>query len=276
LITGSSDGIGKGYARFFADLGFNLVLWSRTMSKLKTLKAELIEKYKGLDILLIAKDFGNSVETGFYNSELEKLKEIDVSILVNNVGYSHVEPKFEDNPLETIVNQININMMPQSILSNHFLQRFKSRNKDLSSAIINLSSLAVSSLVPPTYVYGASKEFNDYFSRACSHLYGEDSRIQFVSIRPGPVRTNLYYTNSEMMFKGRKDMEFMKKIMQNYMECVPLDIAQGTLNALHRKLEWFNGYGVHSIVYFVMVMLKVPGKILADLVGVFRQLRKMI
>ena len=44
-MTGATDGIGKAYAFELARRGFNIVLISRTQSKLDEVKKELTEKY---------------------------------------------------------------------------------------------------------------------------------------------------------------------------------------------------------------------------------------
>ena len=41
LVTGASDGIGAEYCRQLASDGFNIVLVSRTLSKLKAVEAEI-------------------------------------------------------------------------------------------------------------------------------------------------------------------------------------------------------------------------------------------
>ena len=43
VVTGSSDGIGKAYAKELAKQGLNIVLLSRTQSKLDTVAAEISE-----------------------------------------------------------------------------------------------------------------------------------------------------------------------------------------------------------------------------------------
>lgn len=45
MITGASDGMGKQWAYLFASFGFNLILLSRTQSKLEKIKLELERKY---------------------------------------------------------------------------------------------------------------------------------------------------------------------------------------------------------------------------------------
>lgn len=46
IVTGSSDGIGLEYARQLAKRGFNLLLISRTESKLKKIQEDLQKKYR--------------------------------------------------------------------------------------------------------------------------------------------------------------------------------------------------------------------------------------
>ena len=43
LITGSSDGIGEEYAKVLASQGFNIILVSRTLSKMEKVKQDIIQ-----------------------------------------------------------------------------------------------------------------------------------------------------------------------------------------------------------------------------------------
>ena len=45
LVTGSTDGIGKAYAFALAKCNLNVILVSRTQSKLDSVAAEIVEKY---------------------------------------------------------------------------------------------------------------------------------------------------------------------------------------------------------------------------------------
>ena len=45
IITGASDGIGLEYAKQLAKKGYNLLLFSRTLSKLEAVKTDIQEKY---------------------------------------------------------------------------------------------------------------------------------------------------------------------------------------------------------------------------------------
>ena len=56
VVTGCTDGIGKAYAEALAKRGLNIVLISRTLSKLEDLAKELEEKYS-IHTKVIAADF---------------------------------------------------------------------------------------------------------------------------------------------------------------------------------------------------------------------------
>ena len=86
LITGASSGIGEQICHSLAKRGFNVILTSRTESKLKTISEKISFKY--------------GVETAYFSCDLSKKnspKKIfnfcdsnnyDVDILVNNAGYA--------------------------------------------------------------------------------------------------------------------------------------------------------------------------------------------
>src|SRR4051812_10743847 len=63
-ITGASDGIGKGFVEGWAKRGFNIILISRTKSKLDSLANEVESKYK-VKTKTIAADFTKAMESGF-------------------------------------------------------------------------------------------------------------------------------------------------------------------------------------------------------------------
>ncbi|SCV03325.1 LAMI_0H07250g1_1 [Lachancea mirantina] len=90
VVTGASDGIGKEYARQLAKRGFNLVLISRTLSKLEALKEELVGKYK-IEVSVLALDIADDSESN-YKAIQETCEGLPVTILVNNVGQSHSIP----------------------------------------------------------------------------------------------------------------------------------------------------------------------------------------
>ncbi|KAF7890150.1 hypothetical protein EAF00_008466 [Botryotinia globosa] len=111
IVTGASDGLGKEYAIQLAQKGFNIVLVSRTESKLQTLASEIQTKYAGSNIQtkILAMDFAANRDEDY--AKLKALVDgLDVGILVNNVGQSHSIPvPFIQTPKEEIRDIITIN-----------------------------------------------------------------------------------------------------------------------------------------------------------------------
>lgn len=86
VVTGSTWGIGYGFARELAKRKLNIVLIARTQARLEEVARE-IEKEFGVKTLVIEADFAasNSFEI-VYNKIGDAIQNLDVAVLVNNVG----------------------------------------------------------------------------------------------------------------------------------------------------------------------------------------------
>ena len=185
LITGASDGIGKEFAKQFAQQGFNLFLVSRTEDKLKKISEDLTKDHN-VEVKYLIKDFAKATNPEFFEDINEQTKELDVSVLVNNVGMASFT-KFSEHSKQQICDMIIVNTIPQTILAHEMLPRMLKRKQ--RSAIINLASVA--SVQPFTClpVYSPTKAYNDFFSRGIVEDYKEN--IDIMSLRPGFVSTNM-------------------------------------------------------------------------------------
>merc|ERR1712137_783134 len=114
VVTGASDGIGKAYAGEFARAGLNVVLISRTQSRLDEAAAEIAAKSPNVEIKTIAVDMGSGKESGIYETIEAEIGSLNVGILVNNVGmsYDHAEyfDLLDDWRVETMV-ELNVAAM---------------------------------------------------------------------------------------------------------------------------------------------------------------------
>ena len=84
LVTGASTGIGRQYAEQLADLGYNLIVVSRTEATLQEVAHEIEEKH-GVKVVVKAMDL--AVESGA--EELFnwcKAEGYIVDVLINNAG----------------------------------------------------------------------------------------------------------------------------------------------------------------------------------------------
>lgn len=82
LITGASSGIGKEIARYLAELGYDLILVSRSTDKLNKLKEEL----SNVNVRVITLDFSRESDSlDLYEHIKNENEQID--FLVNNAGF---------------------------------------------------------------------------------------------------------------------------------------------------------------------------------------------
>ncbi|KAK7421738.1 hypothetical protein QQZ08_009826 [Neonectria magnoliae] len=165
VVTGASDGLGKEYAVQLAAKGFNLILVSRTQSKLETLAQEIEQKYpgKGLQVKTLAMDFSQNNDADF--DRLRALvQDLDVGILINNVGQSHSMPvSFLETPAEELQSIVTINCLGTLKVTQAVAPILKQRKNGL---ILTMGSFAGWTPTPYLATYSGSKAFLQQWSIA--------------------------------------------------------------------------------------------------------------
>lgn len=182
IITGATEGIGKGFAEVLASRGMNLVLVSRSSFKLQTLADELEDKYK-IKTLIHAIDLSTAKEKD-YKDLKKKTDAVDVSMLINNAGQVSYK-KTTDFSFGEIEKLVTLNSVSVIHLLNIYLPHLQSRG--YRSAIINLSSLLAVKPMPYLTLYSSTKAFDHYLSIGLSEEY-KDS-IDILSFQPSTVTT---------------------------------------------------------------------------------------
>uniref|UniRef100_A0A8C7W088 Hydroxysteroid (20-beta) dehydrogenase 2 n=1 Tax=Oncorhynchus mykiss TaxID=8022 RepID=A0A8C7W088_ONCMY len=168
VVTGATSGIGKAYANELARRGLDIVLVSRSKDKLHIVAKE-IESQHGRQTQIIQTDFTEGHD--IYPAIAEALRDLDIGILVNNVGmnYSDKLVHFLDipNPEQRTTQVINWNGL-----------------------IINMSSEAGAQPQPMLSLYSATKIFVTYFSRSLNSEY-KSQGITVQCVAPFMVSTNM-------------------------------------------------------------------------------------
>jgi len=166
IITGASDGIGKIFCKSLAQRGFNICLIARNYDKTEAARKEIQEEFPGNE------------------------KNInDIAILINNVGVGGTG-HFEKMDYKNIANLISVNVYPTAFMTRVIVPKMIERPK--KSLVISLSSMSAVSPFAYMSVYGATKKFNDQFSKALAVEF--KGRIDFLSLKPGFVSTNMLKT----------------------------------------------------------------------------------
>jgi 17beta-estradiol 17-dehydrogenase / very-long-chain 3-oxoacyl-CoA reductase len=211
----------------------NIVLVSRTLSKLQTVAKEIEEAFN-VETAVIDVDFTSGPE--IYDKIKEKVQGKEIGVLVNNVGLSYSTPDYflsipdREKMIQNII-RCNITSMPMmcSIILPQMVQRKK-------GVVINISSL--SAIIPAANltIYSGSKAFADKFSEDLAAEY-EHQGIIVQSVLPGFVATNM-----TKMKKG------------SFMAPLPKQFVESALKTVGFTFHT-TGYLPHAILQFSAQLL---------------------
>ena len=189
LITGASSGIGKEFARRYAEKGYRLILTARRESVLQRFGEEL-----STDVVIIPADLSDEKQCF---ELLEKLKDEDIDVFINNAGFG-LAGSFLTTDIEREVNMIKVNDIAMHIMFKGILQKMDARG---SGTILNVASSA--GLFPGgPYMAGyyASKAYVVSLTRAVvQELKEKGSNVHVCALCPGPVDTN-FNRNADVVF----------------------------------------------------------------------------
>ncbi|XP_055600442.1 hydroxysteroid dehydrogenase-like protein 1 [Uranotaenia lowii] len=176
VITGSSDGIGKEYAAQLAKAKMNLLLISRSETKLAKIAVEFRIKY-GVEVKYLVIDFSDGAEV--YDKIQEAIKDLEVGVLVNNVGMLNDQPiRFDKISKEEIQHTFTVNMLSTARMTHLVLPEMRRRRRGI---IINIASGAGELHVGFATMYSSSKAFVISFTKAMQQeLIGSGVECQLV------------------------------------------------------------------------------------------------
>jgi len=197
VITGATDGIGKAVAKQIAKRGINVVLISRSVEKLSAVADEFSSF--GVEVKTIAYDF-NDVDN--YEVIEKELKDLEIGILVNNVGIGYDHPSyFLEISGEFSDTSIKVNCTSVHKMSRIVLAGMSERKKGL---IVHIASASGLRPVPLLSLYAATKAFVVSFSRGLHYEYAS-SGIQNQVIAPNFVATKLSKMRASGVFVPSAD-----------------------------------------------------------------------
>ena len=175
VVTGATDGIGKAAAWQLAKRGLNVLLISRTPSKLDETQKELSVRFPAVQIKTLQVDFGVFDEAlqGLVAKNLAGL-EGGVAILINNVGVSYDFPMlFHELSEARVADMIKLNIDSTTYMTRIVLNLMRERQGgSRRGAIINIGSAAGSTSNPLLTQYSAAKAYVQRFSEGLATEYG--------------------------------------------------------------------------------------------------------
>ena len=191
LITGTTSGLGREFARLFAQNGYNIVAVARNEVLLQQQKQEL-ERQFGVEMVYIVKDLSAEDSAQEVYDEI-KHKGINIDILINNAGFGSFG-RYVDVDWQRQKGLANVNMLAVMQLSYLFGKDMDRRGE---GKIVNIASIASFQAGPYMAMYYASKAFVRSFSEAL-HEEMKSSGVSVTAICPGPVATN-FERNAHMI-----------------------------------------------------------------------------
>ena len=176
VVTGATDGIGKAAAWHLARRGLNVLLVSRTQSKLDETKTEISEKFPTVSVKTCQVDFSNfDAESQKRVSQvLADLGDGGLAILVNNVGISYDFPMlFHELSEDRVLDMIRLNIDSTTYMTRIALNLMKDRKGGARrGAIVNIGSAAGSTSNPLLTQYSAAKAYVQRLSEGLAVEYG--------------------------------------------------------------------------------------------------------
>ena len=134
LVTGPTAGIGAAYAKLLASKGFNLVLVSRDLKRLKQTAADLTAKH-GIETQVLSADLTTEKGIAALSDFIAKN---EIEVLINNAGFG-LNSSFVKSSAADEQSVVNILVTAPMQLSHAVLPQMMSRK---SGTIVNVSSVA--------------------------------------------------------------------------------------------------------------------------------------
>ena len=185
LVTGASSGIGREFARLFAEDGWNLVLTARDEAQLEAVKVEAEERH-GVRAIVLARDLADPAAPADIFTALDQ-EGIAVSAIVNDAGFN-VHGPFEVTDLEREFEMIQVHVMALTHLTKLFLRQ---RSPRPPAMILNVASIAAFVPGPNVSVHFATRAYILSFSEALAReLAG--TGVSVTCLCPGPTRSAFF------------------------------------------------------------------------------------
>lgn len=180
FISGATGGIGKAFAREFAERGDKLFLTGRSEDKLSALKKQLLDEF-ATECEIFACDLTNIDKIREMLAYADE-KNIKFSGIINVAGVD-IQKAFSDYTEEKLLFQIKVNAEATLYITHALLKRRASGK----CRIITVSSMSGASPMPYFAVYSATKAMlTNFFTALHYELKGE---ANVTAVLPGGVYT---------------------------------------------------------------------------------------
>lgn len=191
LVTGASDGIGKGFAEELCEQGFNVILHGRNVAKLETVRAALLKLWPERQIELLVLDAATAVDDPTtLAAAAERLSHLNLRIIINNVagGLDTLWTPLAKRTPSEITRCLAVTAHFPTQLTCAFLPALLKRQPAL---IVNVGSGVGELPAPYIAVYAGAKAYNHAFSRClATEMRAEGHDVEVLGLLVGMVATH--------------------------------------------------------------------------------------
>jgi NAD(P)-dependent dehydrogenase (short-subunit alcohol dehydrogenase family) len=192
LVTGASSGLGAQFAKTLALAGCAVVLASRRVERLKTLRAEIVAAGGDAHVVELDVTDRDSIKAAVAHAETEAGS---IDILVNNSGVSTTQ-RIQDVTEDDFDFIFNTNVRGAFFVAQEVGKRMLARAKGAAPGtytggrIINIASVAGLRVLPQIGVYCMSKAAVVHMTKALAVEWGKYG-INVNAICPGYIDTEI-------------------------------------------------------------------------------------
>lgn len=230
LVTGGSSGIGFAIAKELAQRGFQLLLVSHQEKELAGCRQQ-IEQQFSIECFTLYKDLTN-VDSAQEIFDFCRQNKLEISVLVNNAGIL-VFSEIVSTSTQKVNAILQLHIYTPTMLTRLFGEQFKNQG---GGFVLNVSSISAVMPYPGISLYGPTKTYMRYFTRA---FRSEMKRynVNVTCLIPGATETALYDPNRVNLSLAKKlgvmqtantvAKAAVKALLKNKAEVIP-----GILNKL--------------------------------------------
>lgn len=214
LVTGASEGLGRGFAQALAKDGRNLVVVARNRERLQQLKDELQASH-GIDVVIVCQDLA---EPGAAEAVRSVTDGLAIDCLINNAGFQVPMGAIAESDLPALRNMIAVNVVALNEMTCLFLPKIVAQG----GTIVNVASHAAFQPVPYMAAYAASKSYVLHFTEALRSELADSNpgRVHVMVLCPGATQTKFWERSASPVDKTRFPVMSVEAVVAVAMEAM--------------------------------------------------------
>lgn len=198
LVTGATDGIGRGFAQELCEHGFNVVIHGRNEQKLEAERQKLLKQWPSIQVRTLRIDAAKEAGSPeVIQRAVDELKDLKLKVLINNVGGTVGMAAFvrlHERTIDECRTFIDVNLRFPTELTKALLPQLR---KNAPALILNMGSTTSDIGLPYLSVYSGSKGYNKAWSQSLTaEMKADGVDVEVICMMISTVATD--YTPREL------------------------------------------------------------------------------